>query len=521
MKKLSIEEKAKAYNKAFERAKNIYGASECKDILCTLETIFPELKENEDEKIRKELISFFSELPDAGTFRGIPTSKVIAWLEKRGEQKSTDKVESKFKVGDWVVTSYGKVNQVIAVDEYGDEYTLDDDTYFSGSWKDSYHLWTLSDAKAGDVLNSIRVKATIIFKGWNQDGKHIYAYCALQKGILIKQEMLWDRDFEPATKEQFDQLEKAMAAAGYEWDSEKKELKKIEQEPSIEGSFVNVDEVREDFIQEIYKILVTDPTNDRANQIISAFDNLPTVTIESSEEAMKYLKENHSPSEVSDFQAAMNIAVAKAYDKGKADTIAEMQSPAWSEEDEKMLNDILMCGERHCYLDAGNIAWLKSIKDRVQPQQEWSKEDREQLGRAIYMMEQLDMTKSWDDVYSWLKSLKDRVQPKQEWNEEDSVKIGTLSSIIFDCAFYKDALDVNQDLTGKYAELDNWLQSLPERFNLQPKQEWSEEDEKMFRSLHNIIYVVQDCDCDHQEKRKLSDFLDSLKVRVQPKLQQE
>ena len=34
----------------------------------------------------------------------------------------------------------------------------------------------------------------------------------------------------------------------------------------------------------------------------------------SSGQAMKYLQEHHSPSEVSDFQAAMNIAVAKAID---------------------------------------------------------------------------------------------------------------------------------------------------------------------------------------------------------------
>lgn len=33
-----------------------------------------------------------------------------------------------------------------------------------------------------------------------------------------------------------------------------------------------------------------------------------------SEQAMKYLQEHHSPSEVSDFQAAMNIAVVKAID---------------------------------------------------------------------------------------------------------------------------------------------------------------------------------------------------------------
>lgn len=35
-----------------------------------------------------------------------------------------------------------------------------------------------------------------------------------------------------------------------------------------------------------------------------------------SEDALEYLKEHHSPSEVSDFQAAMNIAVAKAFDSG-------------------------------------------------------------------------------------------------------------------------------------------------------------------------------------------------------------
>jgi hypothetical protein len=43
-----------------------------------------------------------------------------------------------------------------------------------------------------------------------------------------------------------------------------------------------------------------------------------------SDAALEYLKENHSPSEVSDFQAAMNIAVAKAYDRGRGDAIAEM-----------------------------------------------------------------------------------------------------------------------------------------------------------------------------------------------------
>ena len=40
-----------------------------------------------------------------------------------------------------------------------------------------------------------------------------------------------------------------------------------------------------------------------------------------SDKALKYVKENHSPSEVSDFQNAMNIAVAKAYDKAREEVI--------------------------------------------------------------------------------------------------------------------------------------------------------------------------------------------------------
>lgn len=56
--------------------------------------------------------------------------------------------------------------------------------------------------------------------------------------------------------------------------------KQGEQKPVMEGTFVNVNEVRDDFMQEVYRVLDADSTNDRANQIIDAFDNLPTVTIE-------------------------------------------------------------------------------------------------------------------------------------------------------------------------------------------------------------------------------------------------
>ena len=94
-------------------------------------------------------------------------------------------------------------------------------------------LWTIQDAKDGDVLNSVRVQATIIFKGFADDGKHILAYCALQKGIFISQEMFWDRDFELASEYWKNALYDAMTAKGYEWDADKKNLKKIESQRMV------------------------------------------------------------------------------------------------------------------------------------------------------------------------------------------------------------------------------------------------------------------------------------------------
>lgn len=91
----------KKYKEALERAKEIiqdYKKRNLVDILFyakeDLEGIFPELKESEDEKIRKVLIDYFNrykEQEECGikTFFGIPTDNILAWLEKQGEQKAS------------------------------------------------------------------------------------------------------------------------------------------------------------------------------------------------------------------------------------------------------------------------------------------------------------------------------------------------------------------------------------------------------------------------------------------------
>ena len=50
------------------------------------ERLFPELKENKDEKIRKHLIRHFQHKTKQ-EWNGMPIKDIIAWLEKRGEQK--------------------------------------------------------------------------------------------------------------------------------------------------------------------------------------------------------------------------------------------------------------------------------------------------------------------------------------------------------------------------------------------------------------------------------------------------
>ncbi len=76
---------------------------------------------------------------------------------------------------------------------------------------------------------------------------------------------------------------------------------------------------------------------------------------------------------------------------------------------------------------------------------------------------------------------------KPEWSEEDErmlsrcIKSVECSKQFADSETYKAAKDVEM----------NWLKSLPERFNLEPKQEWGEEDEKM---LTSFLHKVEVCD---------------------------
>ena len=60
MKELSIEQKAKNYDKALEKARQLCAYPTTKPFISDLQDIFPELKEPENDRIRKAIINEIS-----------------------------------------------------------------------------------------------------------------------------------------------------------------------------------------------------------------------------------------------------------------------------------------------------------------------------------------------------------------------------------------------------------------------------------------------------------------------------
>lgn len=151
----------------------------------------------------------------------------------KNEQKSDNKIESKFHKGDWITID--KPCQIINIHDNGNyivQYCDDEKTHeLSKNFCESYfHFWTIQDARDGDVIHLGTV--TAIFKKYIGQEKCI-CYCSFCKdgGFEIPVENGEDNVYgcynaTPATKEQRDSFMKAMNDAGYEWDIEKKELNK-------------------------------------------------------------------------------------------------------------------------------------------------------------------------------------------------------------------------------------------------------------------------------------------------------
>ena len=355
--KQCIEKQAKAYEFNLpNRGYDIYAFA--KDLLVWLE------KQGE-QKFPIEKLPFETKTPEESLGIDSDTYNKIVEECVYGEQKPADNVEPKFNVGDWVIDKQGIVHQIANIVENVTNHTYGYDIVGGGYFNDNtegIRLWTIQDAKDGDVL--VHNNCTFIFMGI-KDG----IVQALEENLLdgtnpvsFGEPDIYN-DYHPATKEQRDTLMKAMTNAGYTFDFEKKELKKIENEIEI-------------------------PFGAKDSEL---------------QEVTYYIPKGFH-AEINDDKVVIK--------KGE-------KSIAWSEEDEKVIH-CLEYTVRHFYEDEDTIKWccdwLKSLKNKVQPTQVWSVEDKLMLMSCIEIMQTVDST---EEQQNWLKSLR----PQNHWKpSEEQIK---------------------------------------------------------------------------------------------------
>lgn len=249
-------------------------------------------------------------------------------VEKQGDQNHTDETKPKFHEGEWVVDKDGLVKRILSYKNGVYKHTCG---YSAKRFEDEWRRWTIKDAKDGAVLAT--PNCILIFKKLLPEDGGV-SYCHYDFGSSTPQfdfnkDENWyfgkETKVYPATKEQRGLLFKKMKEAGYEWSEETHELKEIDNE-EINGEDYGIDSLW------------------HAQQIL--------------EKTLGEVEGYQSDDGILEHKCAIS-AVKKLY----------AQKPVeWGEEDKKMLDDIIMCGERHCYLDVGNITWLKLLKERVYPQ---------------------------------------------------------------------------------------------------------------------------------------------------------
>ena len=94
MKELTIEQKARAYDEALERAMKFLNKELfAENSECAIKHIFPELAESEDERIREYLIRYIDNTMKSSELK----NKLLAWLEKQGKQKPQRMISAKAK----------------------------------------------------------------------------------------------------------------------------------------------------------------------------------------------------------------------------------------------------------------------------------------------------------------------------------------------------------------------------------------------------------------------------------------
>ena len=614
---MTYEDKARAYDELLDKAKQIYNKENDVLIKHIIESLFPELRESDDERMRKNLI---------GYIKGISKNEVceetkdswIAWLEKQGEhanfrnkiqigdkvtrnedgvlvnlsqmnraveeynirrigskhaegklaekikelndmlekqgEQKPDKVDSKFHEGDWVVSPNGVYWHIDAIQN--GRYEVTADTGQCGNWPldtNIYRLWTIQDAKDGEVLYECNEKKPFIFK--ELETKHIgdiASYCDIFDGIFNPNEDDWTTlDVVPATKEQRDTLMKAMADAGYTFDFEKKELKKIEQKPADkiepkfhEGDWVVYDgwttqikEVYEDGYSNIHQGFI--PKKREEEMRLWTVQDAKAGDVLANDHHILILRElgyswaaNGNPDSLYAYCGIKPNGNFELEQKGYCFCGTLHTHPATKEQCDTLMKAMADAGYTFDFEK-------KELKKIEQKPAEWSKQQVVNALTSMLTEKLKPFTKKLSDgtisdreemfmsalveIRSFVNSPSFQIGKdiSKEWSEEDERK---LESIVDSVRFLS---YTHPERKPVYDGDIEWLNGIKDRIYLQPRQEWTEEDSD---AIEQAIIALEDMfDKDHPLScysgyklpfDKAAERLKSIKNRIFPQTEE-
>lgn len=305
-------------------------------------------------------------------------------------------------------------------DEYGCHIAIVKDLY------DNFKLWTIEDAKPGDMLSNDHHILILKELGytWASNGKPecLYAYCGIKPDGNFELEkehycFCGILHTHPATKEQRDLLFQKMNEAGYEWDSERLELKRVEQKPAEQ----------------------TEEDESMYTRCLGILGKCKCgIPVEKVDEELKWFK-------------------------SLKDKVIPQLKQKWTEEDKQMLKAAISFVEHSGFTTIGKgkgdvVAWLKSL----QPQS---------LTKALQ-----EANKMISELINENNSLKE-----EEWTKEDEENLTYISAALD--AYYQ--LRKERNNTSAQEKLDAAIEWLDGRFkSIKPKL-WSPEDIDMLEDIIN------------------------------------
>ena len=155
---MTIEEKAKAYDKVRKKIAIRFGSN-------VADEFFAEFEESEDEKIRKRLITDFGTIGKK-EWGGLEVKDILAWLKKQGEKKPVD-TKSVFEIGETITDGTSTFTIVDIKDE---NYITDDGDKVCFYVAHKYYIPFKEQKPTDKVEPKFKVGDRVRYKGHVCDG---------------------------------------------------------------------------------------------------------------------------------------------------------------------------------------------------------------------------------------------------------------------------------------------------------------------------------------------------------------